>query len=290
MRRRLLIAALLCCVVPAAVAAQEADEAAADRLDIATDFYNHADGWHVFIPTGWDDRSTPDYALFTADAGTIFAVGYRGDSAEQAAADALRTAEITVDAPYDVREVNLVNGTWTQQLYNTDAGPVTLHTQQYEGMQYVLIFRGSPAAHPLILMREGVLENPELAAQAISEAITLAADTQASPDVTETRLETEGRTIPVTIQTFADGRNAIALPRGEAVYIVTGTGDLAALNAASTYFTVLNDFFITPETTPYLILGIAVAAAVMLILIGSMMLRRRNLLKDEAALRELTTA
>lgn len=44
---------------------------------------------------------------------------------------------------------------------------------------------------------------------------------------------------------------------------------------------------VTPETANYLILGLAAVAVIMLVLVGSMVIRQRNLQRDAEVIAEL---
>jgi len=150
-----------------------------------------------------------------------------------------------------------------------------------------MVYTGDSAALPLIVMRENLLENPALVEDGMIEAARLINPAITAPVTTETIPQ---GTSSITIQTFDGGITAIGSPRGSSVYTVVGSGDTDMLNRTSAYFTVLNDFFLTPDTQPYLFLGLGLASAIMLLLLVSLLLRWRGLLRDEAALRELEEA
>ncbi len=283
MRKLVFLAAALLLLLPLSIHAQEGESTSeAAALDINMNFYNNAAGWHVFIPSGWANESTAGYARFTNDGRVIYVREYSGMDAPTAAAQILTDAGLSAETPVDQRDLQLSNGTWTQVVY----ARAVVHTQEYEGTRYAMLYAGDASALPVIVMREGVLEDLALvedgmidAARLIDPAITAAATTETIPQGAGS----------VTIHTYDGGLTAIGRARGSSVYTVVGSGDTGALNAASVYFTVLNDFFLTPDTQPYLLLGLGVASAIMLILLVSLILRWRSLLRDEAALGELET-
>ncbi len=277
-------------ILPLTAYAQEGESTpeAANSLDINTNFYNSPAGWHVFIPSGWTSESTPDYARFTSGSNVIYVREYPGMDAPTAAAQALTDAGITSPgAAIDQRDLQLSNGTWTQFVYSVENARAVVHTQEYEGTRYAMVYTGDSAALPLIVMRENLLENPALVEDGMIEAARLINPAITAPVTTETIPQ---GTSSITIQTYDGGITAIGSPRGSSVYTVVGSGDTDMLNRTSAYFTVLNDFFLTPDTQPYLFLGLGLASAIMLLLLVSLLLRWRGLLRDEAALRELEEA
>ncbi len=284
MRRLVFLAAALLLLLPLSIHAQEGESTPeANALDINANFYNNAAGWHVFIPSGWANESTADYARFTHDGRMITVREYPGLDAPAAAAQILVDAGLSAETPLDQRDLQLSNGTWTQFVYSR----AVVHTQEYEGTRYAMLYAGDASALPVIVMREGVLEDAALIDDGMIEAARLITPTISGAATAETIPQGTGN---VTVHTYDGGLTAIGRARGSSVYIVVGSGDTDALNSASVYFTVLNDFFLTPDTQPYLFLGLGVASAIMLILLLSLILRWRSLLRDEAALRELDEA
>lgn len=283
-----LLAVLFALIVPLTVDAQEGEATPepANVLDINENFYNNPSGWHVFIPAGWIDESTVDYARFTNDTRLIYVREYPGSDAESAAAQILADTGLTsIGAPIDQRDLQLSNGTWTQFLYANEDARAVVHTQEYQGTRYAMVYSTADlTAIPLIVMREGALEDPSLIADGMIEATRLIVPTVTTPITSENVIQGVST---ITIQTFDGGITAIGRVRGSAIYTVAGTGDTDTFNSASGYFNVLNDFFLTPRTQPYLFLGLGLAFGIMTLLLLSLFFRWRSLLRDEAALREL---
>jgi len=279
-------------VVASLPAAAQDGEATAEpnELSIYDDFYNHETGWHVYIPSGWTNASTADYARFTDSGRTIHATAFTNDvtsmdAIERAVSSAFPTLNVTL---IDARDVNLINGIWTQHVYRTDNGYLTAHAQVYENAVYVLLYAGGADAVPLIVIQDGAGENADAARAAVSAAVrAIIAGLDEPTDTAETVTESGATIFTQTFERDGAIYTALGRARGNAVYVVAGTGDLQALDAASVYFTSLNDFFITPNTTPYLILGIVLSAVIGGIVVLSLIVRRQSLLKDEATLRQL---
>ena len=293
-RHSLLLLSVLVLLVGAfsTYAQEETESPTATELSIFDNFYNHADGWHILIPTGWTNESTNDFARFKFESSTIYAIGYPDESdidtvINQAIMGAFPQY---TDAPIDTRVINLINGEWTQNIYAQGDERAVVHAQNYEGTFYVVIFSGDVNALPLVVMQDGASDNTALVEQATSEGARLVIPELG--DLTDTTTQTSETQPPVTtvIQTYDNAgqiTSAIGRPRGSAVYVIAGQGELDLLVESSAYFTSLTDFFITPFTLPYLALGVGLSAVIALILIASLILRRRNLLKDEATLRQL---
>jgi len=292
---RLYVFALGCLFFALPVSAQEAESTSEPNvrteLNIFDNFYNHESGWHVFIPEGWVNDSTDEYARFSRDFGAIFAVSYPDapdieTAIDQAIAVALPDFNGT---QVDTRELSLINGVWTQRLYRQNARYVTLHAQDYDGTFYVLIYSGSDAAVPLIVTSEDASADTTLARVAITDAARLIEPLLGEPTDITAQAAGDIPNLSLLTYTNTDGgvTTALGRVRGNAVYVVVGTGGITTLNETSVYFTSLNDFFITPNTTPYLVLGIGLSTLIAAILVISLILRRQNLLKDEATLRQL---
>lgn len=81
---------------------------------------------------------------------------------------------------------------------------------------------------------------------------------------------------------------ALAQTRGSYTYIIVWDGDATALaDLESLQEKVLADFFITPQTSPYLLLGIGVSLLIMCAFLATMLLRYRSLQKDIALIERL---
>lgn len=294
--KTLILAVML--ALPFAVFAQEATDEPAeatveapvvDELSIFDDFYNHASGWHVRIPENWTDESTADYARFTREGDTITVLHSSATTAPAAIDAALAVALPNVDLgePELANLVNLLNGEWTQHLFtNTSVGNVAAYAQVFEDVSYAVI-SVSEDSLPVII----AAENTD--ADTISATLQIAAALYDPTIGAEAVDVTTLNTTPVyTVSTYENeaGETVTSLSRARTatLYVVTGaTSDIDALFQDSVLFSMLNDFFITPQTAFYLYLGVGLSFAILLILIGSMYIRYRNLRQDEATLREL---
>lgn len=252
--------------------------------------YSHpSERYHIVIPPEWIDFSTPTYALMERGFTRIFARSTRAADAESAAAESIPLFLPGLEIePASTENLILSNGTWTRILYPmVEAGALTIYVQSYEGVHYVIGMMNGDGGVPVIVpmedaQAEGAAEAAATAAVAlVNPEATRAADTDGAFTVFgQNYLPIEFESAdgsPLTAWTRLSGRNAY-------VYVtpVGGTPHDAA------FFTVLLDFFLTPETTEYFILGVVVVIVIMVFIVGSMILRARNLRKDLRTLEQLT--
>ncbi len=240
-------------------------------------FYNSRDGFHILIPAGWENRSTEAYAHFhhAETAVDVYAIT-RPLQAGQDDALAAAFAGLPIErpaAPAEVRTVNLVNGEWTQQISINAPRRTTVYTQPFAESLHVIVW-DSPtgSAQPAIVPGEEIESGLEaaLAALGFTEAEAASLDDRAIGAQTW------------TIASFEDDpAAAIARVRGTLTYAVVALEPVESIEALPLFFMQLSDYFVTPQTTPFLYLGLAATALVMLVLIGSMALRARAL-KQEA--------
>lgn len=274
---------------PTAEATSEAAAPTVSELSIFDDFYNHASGWHVRIPEGWTDESTAEYARFTREGDAITVLHATATEANAAIDAALAVALPNVDLgdPALTNVVNLLNGEWTQHLFtNTSAGNVAVYAQVFENVSYAVV-SVSEDSLPVIIAAENT--EADTLTNTLQIAAALYDPTIGAQAVDVTTLNT---TPVYTVSTYENeaGETVTSLSRARTatLYVVTGaTTDVDALFQDSVLFSMLSDFFITPQTAFYLYLGVGLSFAILLILIASMYVRYRNLRQDEASLREL---
>jgi hypothetical protein len=244
--------------------------------------YNSADGFHVLIPQGWDNQSTEAYAHFVHPQTQVNI--YADSSATtdvQAGIDEVVRLVVPDFAgePAHTSQVILSNGTWTQNVYQPgDESSLTAYGQVYEGSTYVVVwYSPQNAAHALIVPGED-------AQSAIGEALNTLGYSAGEPTATE---DVEFGEQVWTRNIYADV-TALARARGDSTLVIVDAGtDVEEDTGLPVFFTLLTSFFLTPVTTPYLYLGLAVTAIVALVYIASLVLRARNLRKDMETLEAL---
>lgn len=246
-------------------------------------FYNSPDGFHIFIPTGWGNVSTEDYAHFTspdADVDVFAASASTEDVVDGIRQVLARVLPDFAGEPSHVSTVILSNGTWTQQLYASDEAPyLTVYGQVYAGSTYVIVWHSAQPLQPVIVPQEevqaGIGEGLALLGYEAPEPVATEQVTINAQEWTLNRYEDES--LPA----------AAGYVRGETTLVMTSTAPAAPDASMLAFFNLLTDFFITPATTPYLYLGLVATAVISLAFVGTLVIRQRNLQKDLQTLETL---
>ncbi len=245
-------------------------------------FYNSADGFHVLIPPGWDNQSTGAYAHFIHPQTqvSVYATAAATTDVQAGITEALGTfqPDLAAETP-QISEIMLSNGTWAQNIYALgDSASLTAYGQEYEGSTYVVIWHSPQRAIQPVIVPGAVVED------GISAALTALGYT---PDQ---GAATEEVTIGEQIWTRSAGEDVTALARvrGELTHAVVASGGaVEGADALPVFFNLLTGFFLTPVTTPYLYLGLAVTTLIGLVFVGSLALRARSLRQDIKTLEAL---
>lgn len=276
------LAALLIGLLLAAGAAFAQEAEPEDKPEVT--LYSHpTERYHVFIPPGWVDFSTPQFARMESDTTQIVARAFPTGDVETALAQTLteflpNLADLT---PTLLDPVTLNNGVWQIALYPPiETGALTGFVQRYEDATYVLLMRSGANSRPIFL--------PLPADGGLSAAVETAAELAGFSAVSVTSAGEQAVEVadqayaPFTLTTETGEIEALARTvGGNAFVLVGGSADDAAV------FSIVLDFFITPETTNYLYLGIAVSAIILGVLVISMILRARGLHADLRTLQQL---
>jgi len=258
-------------------------EATAEPLTL----YSHpTERYHIVIPPGWRDFSTPTYMLMEGGIMVrVFARSTRTPEVAVALAESLSMFLPGSDIAPDATETLILpNGTWTRVLYpSLEGGALTAYVQSYEGVHYVLMFMSATGARPLVVPLEDARADGALA-DAARAAVTLIASDVTLNDTAGDSIEVLGQAY--TPFTARDGTlTAWTRIVGSSGYVLVTMNGEAPDDAA--FFTILLDFFLTPETTDYLALGVVAVVVVIGALLLSLIVRARNLRKDMATLREI---
>ncbi|PJF25593.1 MAG: hypothetical protein CUN53_12010, partial [Phototrophicales bacterium] len=150
--RPVILAALLIGALLAAGAAF-AQEAEPER-DLVTLYSHPTERYHVFIPPGWGDLSSPAFAQMERDTTRIVARAFPTGDVETALAQTLteflpNLADLT---PTLLDPVTLNNGTWQIALYPPEeAGTITAYVQRYDDATYVVMMFSELDAIPIFL-------------------------------------------------------------------------------------------------------------------------------------------
>ena len=251
--------------------------------------YFQAAAFNAPIIAGWEDQSSENVAQFhqaTAQA-TIRTAIVRADDAVSGVEQDLRAwLDGDIDAPIYQNKVNLADGTWTVLVYQIDGGATAsiiarpsesgiivisfIETQPNARIIMATIAQGDESQGDGKAEMAAALEAFEIADADFGEAETI---TLSSGDW----LRQSSATAAVMARVF-----------GNDSYVALAAGDIEHLpELADAYYTSLSGFYITPDTSAFLWLGLAAAFGILGMLLFSFVWRERGLQKELALLRAL---
>lgn len=300
--RVLLLALLLLLALPiAAQDAQENEAAEAEAELPVIPYFKSSTGFNVPILETWANQSDGATASFTNEElqARIFVTAYDGLDEKAAIRRALETllgaeASAAAESRYEGL-VNLADGTWEQELFLSGDQSVSALAKTREGRTYVVAFvEAVPAAETWMF----VVQNPPQTTEAdplpgVREAAqtVLSLELPAVPDAVEAVSLPSGTWTRASYSAEDAQVAAFGLVFGSATYVALTTGDTEAKAAAADAFnTIFLGFFLTPDNSLYLYLGLIVTAVIMLGLIGSMLWRINNARKDARMLAALESS
>lgn len=252
--------------------------------------YFQATTFNVPILEAWENQSADDIAQFQlaeAQATIRTATVAAGDVIAAAEAELAVLTGLQVSAPLYSGKVNLADGTWHVLAYDLDESTTASVMARRAGERTVVIsfVEQDPAARTALLALARTDETHDDAGREI--ALAMDAIGGGLPSVLE---QAENVTLPSGewVVYAGDGAAAMGMVFGNDSYVALregAPGDLAAL--ADAWNRTLLGFFITPDNSRYLALGLAVVFVILGTLIGSLYWRERNLRKDLALLEQL---
>ncbi len=264
-----------------------ASPAAAQEGQPRLQFFSHpTQRFNILVPPGWQNRSDETRALLTDEARGQRIQALSVPTADVEAGIEAAVAQLLPDAPEGVPAdtVNLTNGQWQQRLYRLpDGTAATLYAQVFRDVTYVILYENSGGAFTFVQRVDAPVENADAAAQAMMRALAL----------TGVTAQPEGETIlteTAYVFTLAADEGMYAgfvRPSGSATVDVS-FAPVGTLLDQPIILTVVRDFFVTPDTSLYLYLGLAAVAVIMALFVLSLIVRLRSLRHDEAALNALT--
>ena len=201
----------------------------------------------------------------------------------------------TFGAPFIETRIGRTTGTWTVQLFKSGDSSVTAYAMLQSGQAYVVIFEEYSADYE-------AYQYP-IRPQSFDEAQSLIAISDASMEAVQTVFpdenygEAKNITFPnpsntLWVQANHEGDNGSITTASflfDDIVFVTmlrGSNDITS-TLSNAFDTVFLGFVILPNNSEYLYLGLTFAAVIMLVLIGSMWLRYRNILKDMELVEQL---
>lgn len=261
--------------------------AAAD--DDATVAYFQSPAFNVPLLAGWQDQSGEDFAQFhlpAAGATIRTTLVAQSDSKTAAEADLSAAYGIAVDAPLYADKVNLADGTWTVLVYQVDADTsASVMARKVDAQSVVVSLVERDAATQLMTL--AMTRSDETAADAANE-IALALDALSLGAVDPDSRETLELGSGAWLRLGGGAVTALGMVFGNDSYIALADGESEALpQVADAWNTTLLGFFITPDNSAYLALGLAGVFAILALLILSIIWRFRNAAQDLALIQSL---
>ena len=191
------------------------------------------------------------------------------------------------DLIYEGR-IGLLNGTWTEQLYQTGDTSISAFSLVRSDRTFVITLwednesydtRYLIARVPTQQDENGIVlaPDPMVGITMIQQALN-GEDFATEPEDVQTITINNDEWIQATYPTDATPYNALGYQFRDYTYVTTVLGDIdeAILSNTDDFSRLILGFFITPDNSNYLYLGLAVSAAIFIVLILSMWLRFNN--------------
>jgi hypothetical protein len=262
-----------------ALAEDEAEQTSEEALPVIP-YYTSTQGTRQFnipIPVGWTvDDTHPEYLQFSNEQadGDFYIFHHHVSDSETAV-----QSSIDIIAPdFNGTLRNQSNITfdgliWEVSIYDgADGGNISAFSQVRDDDVYTIIYANPNAEYDFyIYATEGTIEDV-LSAVFPDETFTHQTSLEGIWGQHIYNSATDDETKPLY---------ALEQRRGDNIYAVIQHGEGETINAVSrSLYTMLFGFFITPDNSGYLWLGLAVSLGTILVLIASIYLRYRNAEKD----------
>lgn len=252
--------------------------------------YFQSAAFNVPILEGWEDQSSETIAQFYhADAQAAIRTNViRGaDAVSGAEQDLQAWLESPVDAPIYQGKVNLADGTWAALVYQIDADTTaSVMARQDKADAVVISFvEAHPAARiimAVIARGDETQDDARAEIAAALEAFSLGSGDDLS--------EPQAAALPGGEWLLQSSETVTAMSRvfGNDSYLAIAEGDADSLpELASAYHASLLGFFVTPDNSNFLWLGLAAVFGILGSLLFSFVWRERHLQKELAFIQEL---
>ncbi|MDE2856086.1 MAG: hypothetical protein OXN88_18085 [Chloroflexota bacterium] len=251
--------------------------------------YFRSRAFNVPILAGWEDQSTETVAQFhLAEAGATIrtAIVPQDDILAAAGADLRAAFGVDFGGPGYQDKVNLADGTWTVLIYEPDARiSASVMARHVENETVVISFVESAPAGRILML--AVARSDESEADASGE-IDAAAGGLLDPATNYERRASLALPSGEWMVLSAERYTAMGMVFGNDSFLALAESAAEQLPAlADAYNRTLLGFFITPDNSTYLALGLAAAFIILGTLVGSLFWRERALRKDLALLQVL---
>lgn len=279
MRPALALFCALCALWPGGLLAQEEP----------TVPYFQSAAFNAPIPAGWQDQSRADIAQFyqaAAQATIRTRIVPAGDVADVVEQDLQAWLGRPVDSAVYQGKVNLADGTWMSLVYQIDDDTTAsvMARPNENGVIVISFVEAHPAAKIIMLTIAQADQNDA------QTEMTAALQTF---DVSDRADLSEPQTLSLSSGEWLLQSSAAVAVMGRAVgndsYIALAEGVIESLpELANAYHSSLLGFYITPDTSPFLWLGLAAVFGILGILLFSFVWRRRGLQKELVLIQTLT--
>lgn len=252
--------------------------------------YFQSPAFNAPILEGWEDQSSESIAQFyqpSAQA-TIRTRVIAADSAVTAAEQDLQAwLGSPVEAPIYQDKVNLADGTWTALVYpiDEDATASVMARANETDVIVISFVEDHPAARIImatIAQADGAQDDAQTEMAAALKTFSIAGRADLS--------EPQTVTLPSGEWLLQAGETAVVMGRvfGNDSYLAIAEGDVDNLpELANAYHTSLLGFFVTPDNSDFLRLGLAALFGILGVLLFSFFWRGRNVQKELALVQEL---
>lgn len=297
MKHTRIIAALLALLLLALpLAAQDEEEAPAEELT-EIPYFQSEQLFNVPVLTDWTNASDNRTARFELDdlSATIIVDAVRAGST-MAGAEAVLSAELEeLPEPDYTDSVNLADGTWEQAIYRAGDTTASALARSDNGRVFVVAFiERDPAADTAMLVVRGAdaQASTDPGAGILAALRTLVdADFALQPDETTQVDLPSGAWTRTHYETDEDEEiTAFGFVFGNATYTTITTGDPEAkARLADAFNTIFLGFFVTPDNSAFLWLGVVVTLAIIGGLLFSFYWRAASARRDLATIEQLAT-
>ncbi|MCY3574263.1 MAG: hypothetical protein OXG92_10040 [Chloroflexi bacterium] len=262
--------------------------------------YFQSAAFNVPILAGWENQSGAGIAQFhnpAARATIRSAMADGADAPAAAAADLAGWQGLSeLDAPVYSGKVNLADGTWHVLAYDLDEGRSASQIARRADDRFIVIsfLESDPASRTLMLAIAQADESLESPAPELDSALQQVTPLRLAELAAAGAFQQPGGDWLVYHSETARAAGSIF---GNDSYIALQTGSAGEQMALGDFLALADawqstalGFFITPDNSLYLWLGVAVSLLMLLTLIGSFAWRARGLRKDLAMLEKLASA
>ena len=252
--------------------------------------YFQSTAFNAPILEGWEDQSSESIAQFyqpTAQASIRTRVIAANSAVTAAEQDLQAWLGNPVEAPIYQDKVNLADGTWTALVYqiNADATASVMARANETDVIVISFVEDHPAARIImvtIAQADGAQDNAQTEMAAALETFSIAGRADVS--------EPQTVTLPSGEWLLQAGETAAVMGRvfGNDSYLAIAEGDVDNLpELANAYHTSLLGFFVTPDNSDFLRLGLAALFGILGVLLFSFFWRGRNVQKELALVQAL---